>query len=254
MKTQTGKSWTIRAAKNEPKTGEVLFYGPISSVSWYGDEITPKLFSADLAALGDVDLIRLYINSEGGDVFAAQAIYSMLRRHPARVETHVDGLAASAASLVAMAGDEICMPLNAMLMLHSPWTFAYGNATELRNIAESLDQVRESMIAVYAQQSGKEREEIIAILEAETWYTAEEAVRAGFASMVEPEKTIAASLRDDVLTINARQVDLSAFRAFPRSKVPAETVTEEQELPAPAAEETELQARLRIIRARTKLL
>jgi ATP-dependent Clp protease protease subunit len=185
--------WQIRAAP-QPKTGEVLLYGPIGSSTWRGDEVTPKQFREELEALGDVETIELYINSEGGDVFAAQAIHSMLRRHPARVHTFIDGLAASAASLVAMAGDTVTMPRNAMLMLHSPWAAAVGNANDLRATAEDLDRVRESMIAIYADRSGKSRDEVVQILDSETWYTAEEAVAAGFADEVEDGFKVAASV------------------------------------------------------------
>jgi len=185
--------WQIRAAPLS-KTGEVLLYGRIGSATWRGDEVTPKQFREDLEALGDVETIDLYINSEGGDVFAAQAIHSMLRRHPAKVHTFIDGLAASAASLVAMAGDRVTMPRNAMLMLHSPWAAAVGNANDLRATAEDLDRVRESMIAIYADRSGKSRDEVVQILDSETWYTAEEAVAAGFADEVEDGFKVAASV------------------------------------------------------------
>lgn len=242
--------WEIRAA-TKPKTGEVLLYGPIGSATWLGDEVTPKQFREDLETLGDVEGIDLFINSEGGDVFAAQAIYSTLRRHPAKVHTFVDGLAASAASLVAMAGDTITMPRNAMLMLHSPWAAAVGNAGDLRAVAEDLDRVRESMIAVYAERSGKSKDEIVSILDNETWYTAQEAVAAGFADEVEGARKIAASINRDVLSINGRQVDLSAFLRFPR-----ETFSEE---PLPSAVSTEAvtndarQARLRLLRLKSKI-
>lgn len=283
--------WTVRAAAGRPKVGEVLLYGPIGSSTWLGDEVTPKQFDADLRDLGEVDTIELRINSEGGDVFAAQAIYTMLRRHPAAVHTFVDGLAASAASLVAMAGDTITMPLNAMLMLHSPWAMAAGNANDFRQMAADLDKIRESMIAVYSARSGKSAEDIVAILDAETWYTAEEAVAAGFADEVEGEKRVAASLNGATLTINGREVDLAPFRAFPANKVgdsptvhvvssttytlpdgttatadfvvveqePTETQTEaaaETEASVPAAEaapaQDEKQARLRLLRLRAR--
>jgi ATP-dependent Clp protease, protease subunit len=268
--------WTIQAAKGNPKAGEVMLYGPIASQTWFGDEVTPKAFADDLKALGDVDTITLYINSEGGDVFAAQAIYSMLKRHSAAVHTYVDGLAASAASLIAMAGETITLPINAMLMLHSPWAFAMGNASQLRTMADDLDKIRESMIAVYSERSGKSHDEVVAILDAETWYTAEEAVAAGFADEVEGAKQIAASITDNTLTINGQQVDLRAFRSFPADKVaataeapaedepaaeeatdpaPADAVQEPAEAPAEqsAPAEEASQARLRLLRLRARV-
>ncbi len=185
------KFWGFKSLAGT-KSAELLLYGPISNYSWWEDEVSPKQFKDDLDALGDVDTITVFINSEGGDVFAAQAIYSMLKRHKATVHTYVDGLAASAASLIMMAGETITMPINSMAMLHSPWTFAAGNAQDLRAIADDLDKIRESMIAVYAERSGKDHDEIVAILDAETWYTAEEAVAAGFADKVGDAKQVAA--------------------------------------------------------------
>jgi ATP-dependent Clp protease protease subunit len=126
-----------------------MIYGPISNETWWGDETTPLLFKADLDRLGDITELNLYINSDGGDVFAGQAIYSMLKRHKAKVIVHVDGLAASIASVIAMAGDVVHMPINAMLMIHNPMTHAAGNSAEFRKIADTLDKLAESSIAVY---------------------------------------------------------------------------------------------------------
>src|SRR5690606_42045865 len=103
----------------------------------WGDEVTPRQFREDLEALGDIDGLRVYINSPGGDVSAGQAILSTLKRHKARKVVYSDGLAASAASVVAMAGDVIRMPRNAMLMIHNVWTIAIGDASELREDRKS---------------------------------------------------------------------------------------------------------------------
>src|SRR5690606_6275695 len=129
------------AAADDEKVGELLLYGPISDFSWWGDEVTPKQFKEELDALGDIGELRVYINSPGGDVFAGQAILSMLKRHSARKVVYVDGLAASAASIVAMAGDTIRMPRNAMMMIHNAWTITAGNANDLREVADALDRV-----------------------------------------------------------------------------------------------------------------
>jgi len=212
------KFWTFRAATE--KAGELLLYGPISMDSWWGDEVTPQQFADDLAALGDIDTLTVYINSGGGDVFAGQAIYSILKRHKAKVITYVDGLAASIASLVAMAGDTVIMPKNSMLMVHNPWTFALGNSNELRKMADDLDQIRESMIVVYVDKTGLTRDEVIALLDMEKWMTAEEAIDEGFADEIAAEKKIAASLRDGKLIVNGREFDISAFKHFPKDQIP----------------------------------
>lgn len=214
------KFWNIRAAADTPDAGEILIYGPIGSDSglgWLFDEITPKQFKADLDALGDVSEIRVFINSEGGDVFAAQSILTMLKRHAATVTVHIDGLAASAASIIAMAGDKVIMPRNAMMMVHNPWTFSAGDSEEFRKVADMLDQVRESIVAAYEDKTGMSRDELIALLNAETWMTAEEAVEFGFADEIEKAQAVAASLiGQGVLMINGRAVDLKRFDNPPK--------------------------------------
>jgi ATP-dependent Clp protease protease subunit len=208
--------WEFRAATEDPKVGELLLYGVISSESWWGDEVTPKQFQQDLAALGDIDELRVYVNSGGGDVFAGQAIHSMIKRHKARVIVYVDGLAASIASVIAMAGDVVRMPRNAMMMIHQPWSWGYGNAAEMRRLADDLDKIAESLVAAYAEKTGLEREKIIEIMDAETWLTAEEAVELGFADEIETAKDVAASVDGARLTVNGQQHDLSRFRNRPK--------------------------------------
>lgn len=214
------KFWKMQ--KKDESTGEVSLYGIIASQSWYGDEITPKQFEKDLNALGDVSKIKVYINSEGGDVFAAQAIYSMLRRHKAHVTVCIDGLAASAASLIAMAGDTIYMPQNAMLMIHNPWTLAMGNANDFRKIADDLDKIRESVIAAYtsksenSSQKGMTKEQIIEMMDAETWLTAEDAYVCGLCDEVEEQKQIAASISGNMFVVNGQKMDLSRYKNVPQ--------------------------------------
>lgn len=213
------KFWEFRAATDEPATGELLLYGPIGAddgLGWLFDDVTPKQFHEELQGLGDVAELRVMVNSPGGDVFAGQAIHSMLARHPANVTVFVDGLAASIASLVVMAGDTVVMPRNAMMMIHNPWTVALGDAREFRKLAETLDSIRDAMIAAYESKTGKARAEILPLLNAETWFTAEEAVAAGFADRVEETKKVAASLvRPGVLAVNGREFDLGRYKNAP---------------------------------------
>jgi ATP-dependent Clp protease protease subunit len=193
-----------------------MLYGPISSSTWLGDEVTPKQFKSELDALGDVDEIKVYINSDGGDVFAGQAIHSMLKRHKAKVKVYIDGLAASIASVIAMAGDEIYMPSNSMMMLHNPWTLVLGNSEELRKIADDLDKIREGIVAAYQTKTALSKDKIIEMMDAETWMTADEAVRLGFADKVEKEKAVAASLSDGVLVLNGQKFDISKYQKAPK--------------------------------------
>lgn len=237
LRRNSRKFWQVRAAADDPHVGELLLYGEISDVTWWGDEVTPKQFWEDLKSLGDIQELRVYINSPGGDVFAGQAIYSMLRRHTATKLVYVDGLAASAASLVAMAGDRVIMPRNAMMMIHNPWTIAWGDANELRKIADELDKIRESLIAVYEDKTRMDRDRIIEMLDAETWMTAEEAVEMGFADEIEEAKAVAASVAGPGrLVINGVTVDLSQYKRPPKLLVAAE----QPKTPAQPADDTKL--------------
>src|SRR5690606_2072539 len=209
------KFWQFRAAADDPKVGELLLYGEISDFTWWGDEVTPRQFREDLEALGDIDELRVYINSPGGDVFAGQAILSTLKRHKARKVVYVDGLAASAASVVAMAGDVIRMPRNSMMMIHNVWTIAVGDANELRGVADALDRISETIVAAYEEKTGLERDAIKAMMDAETWMTAEEAVEKGFADEIEEAKQVAASLRGGTLIVNGHTFDVSRYRNKP---------------------------------------
>lgn len=184
------KFWNFKAL--DENTAELTLYGEISDISWWGDEVTPKQFKEDLDALGDIDTLNVYINSPGGDVFAGQAIYSILKRHKATINVYVDGLAASIASLIAMAGDKVIMPANAMMMVHNPWTFAYGNANDFRKLADDMDKIRDSMVVAYESRSALTTDEIIELLDAETWLSAEDCLEYGFCDEIEETKEIAA--------------------------------------------------------------
>ena len=210
------KFWTLKAAEGEPKAGELMLYGEISEISWFGDEVTPQEFKGDLDTLGEIEELRVFINSGGGDVFAAQAIYSMLRRHGSRKIVYIDGLAASAASLVAMAGDRIVMPRNAMLMVHNPWALVIGESRDMRKMADSLDRIRESMIEAYREKTGAEHDYIVGLLDAETWMTAAEAVEMGFADELEETRQVAARIRDDHLVVNGIDVPLDRYSNPPK--------------------------------------
>lgn len=224
MPKNRSKFWSFKNAATG--TGQLYLYGPIDSESWWGDEITPKQFQADLAALGNITQLDVFINSDGGDVFAGQAIHSMLKRHTANVTVYIDGLAASIASVIAMAGDKVVMPRNAMMMIHNPWSFAVGNSQDFRSLADELDKIRESLIAAYQDKSGMTPDEIKSLLDAETWLTAEEAVAYGLADEIEQTKQVAASVRNGKLVINGREMDLSPYKNPPKviSAVPTSPI------------------------------
>ncbi|MCL6456500.1 MAG: Clp protease ClpP [Gorillibacterium sp.] len=214
MPQKAKKFWEFRASKTK-NSAELLLYGPISEESWWGDEVTPKQFADELKSLGDVSELTVRINSGGGDVFAGQAIHSLLRSHQAKVTVYVDGLAASIASVIAMAGDTVVMPRNAMMMIHNPWTIGWGNANDFRRIADDLDKIRESIIAAYQDKSSIEREKLIELLDAETWLTAEEALEYGLVDEIDERKSISASMKGGMLVMNGVTFDVTGFKNVP---------------------------------------
>ena len=194
--------------------------------------VSAKSFLNDLAS-AQGDSVRVEINSPGGDVFAGLAIYNGLRNSGKKVNVRVLGLAASAASLVAMAGDTIEMPENSFMMVHNPWGFAMGGASDMRDTADMLDKLGVSLASTYAKRTGKSAEEITALLDAETWMSAAEAVDAGFATAVISEVPVKAAFDLDRLPANVRAAYTSAKASAPApapAPVPAPA-------PAPAPED-----------------
>lgn len=152
--------------------------GPIAEESWWGDEVTPAQFRADLAAHpGD---LTVYINSPGGDVVAGSLIYAMLREHDGKITVRIDGLAASAASVVAMAGDRVEMAPTAYMMIHNAATIAMGNIHDMRQAAEMLAEIDRGIRAAYALKTGKSERELAKMMDAETWMSAAKALEDGF--------------------------------------------------------------------------
>lgn len=198
---QQTKFWEIKLSAEDSKTADIFIYGDIVSSQWYEEDTTALSFKNDLDAAGDVSVINLYINSPGGNVFEGVAIYNMLKRHKAKVNVHVDALAASIASVIAMAGDTVSMPKNSMLMIHNPWSFAVGNAAELRKIADDLDRIGQSVKQTYLQKAGSKLtdKKLQEMLDAETWLSADEAYAYGLCDVVLEESQAAASISDEWL-------------------------------------------------------
>ncbi len=181
----TRKFWNwVRNEEPDSFGSERTLYldGEISDETWYGDEVTPKLFKDELNA-GDGN-ITLWINSPGGDVFAAAQIYNMLMDYKGNVTVKIDALAASAASVIAMAGTKVCMSPVAMLMIHNPATIAIGDTEEMQKAIDMLSEVKESIMNAYEIKSGLSRAKISKLMDAETWMNAKEAKKLGFADEV----------------------------------------------------------------------
>jgi ATP-dependent Clp protease protease subunit len=155
--------------------------------------VTAKQFADDLKALGPVQNIMVRITSPGGDYFMAAAMFNMLKATGARITVEIIGLAASAASFIAMAGDHVRIARNAFIMIHGPSTFAIGDEKEMRKAIEMLAKVKEALVAAYVKKTGMDKEAVEALVNAETWFTAEEALDAGFADEIIEEMAIAAS-------------------------------------------------------------
>jgi ATP-dependent protease ClpP protease subunit len=181
--------WELKQAA-APDTLEMYIYGDVESDSydWWTDEIIESETSAnhfrnELAKYPNAMKINIFINSYGGSVFEGTAIYNQLRRHPAQKIVHVDGFACSVAATIAMAGDKVVMPRNAMMMIHNAWTVAMGNGAELRKAADDLDVINKGNRQAYLQKaSGKITEdELVQLLDAETWLTAEDCIKYGLA-------------------------------------------------------------------------
>lgn len=194
MKPVGGPSgYRVVAAK---ETAVVYLYGPIGSSMWSDEGVSANQFRKDLTALGNVKTIDVRINSEGGDVFDGQAIYSLLVQHKANVIVHIDGLAASAASFIAMAGNTIEVSESAFVMIHNASAMCWGGAGDMRKMADLLETTNGALQDIYAARTRNTKSDIKKWMDAETWWTGKEAVAKGFADKVVPNLAIAASVRD----------------------------------------------------------
>jgi ATP-dependent Clp protease protease subunit len=208
MKNRKFWNWKSRKTLNQ-ETGEEIverileLHGTIAEESWFDDDLTPQMFKDELnAGSGD---ITVWINSPGGDCVAAAQIYNMLANYKGNVTVKIDGIAASAASVIAMAGQTVLMSPVSMMMIHNPATVAFGDHIEMEKAIEMLDGVKDSIINAYALKTGMSRAKLSRLMDAETWMDATKAVELGFA--------------DDIITRNA----------FPEKKEEEEDETDTDE-------------------------
>lgn len=213
------KTWfKFQAKADKPDTVEVSIYDDIGA---YG--VSAKQFISELSAHKGKS-VQVNINTPGGDMFAGLAMYNALRAHGSPITTKTMGIAASAGSVVFMAGDKRVMPENTFVMVHNPWIFTAGNADELRDMADTLDYVGESLVKTYAARTGMSEAEIREMLAEDTYLSAEDAVAKGFADEIEPALAIAASFDLERLPENMR----AAFNAA-QEEAPAEPPPGKQE-------------------------
>jgi ATP-dependent Clp protease protease subunit len=202
------KYWNMQPTGNN--AADVYIFGEIatSGYEWSDSDVSASSFKADLDSLGTLNTINLHLNSPGGSVFDGTAIGTMLSQHPAYVNVYIDGLAASIASVIAMAGDTVYMPANAMMMIHNPWTMAVGNANDMRKQADVLDKIGESMKQTYLQKAGDKLDDktLSTLLDNETWLSAQDAVNYGFADEILPVNQAAAAIVSKDLFAKYRNV------------------------------------------------
>lgn len=204
------KFWKVKNEVNG--NSEILLYGPIAGErSWWGDEVTPRSFAEDLESLNGKD-VTVRINSGGGDVFAAHAIHNQLIAYKGKVTVVIDGLAASAATIIAVAGDRIIMPSNALFMIHNPaiGLSDYYGADELLKAAEALNTIKDSIVAAYRKRCKASAEELAAMMDAETWMGAAECLEKGFVDEI--QGSVSPVLNGSSLIVNSVNFDMKNFK------------------------------------------
>ena len=209
------KFWNMMK-NDEEKSAELILYGSIGSDE-YWDDISDKAFKQDIENLGDIENITLHINSPGGSVFSAVAIANTLKNHKAKITANIDGLAASAATIITSACDTVKMPKNALFMIHNPITFAYGNNQDMQKTIEMLNKVKNSIIETYLNKAKTDKETLSELMDNETWMNAEEAKEYGFIDEILDEN-VEKEVIENKLIINNMAFDISRFKNFKEKK------------------------------------
>ena len=200
--------------RNEDSTRTLTLNGTIAEESWFEDDVTPRMFRDELnAGAGDV---VIWINSPGGDCVAASQIYTMLMDYKGHITVKIDGIAASAASVIAMAGTEVLMAPTSLLMIHNPLTVAIGDTEEMQKAIAMLDEVKESIITAYELKTGMSRAKLAHLMDAETWMNAQKAIELGFADGILTRETSV----PDGIAINSYQFSRRAVTNSLLSKLP----------------------------------
>ena len=248
--------------KKQPETEDspervLELYGTIAEESWFDDDITPKMFREEL--FSGTGPVTIWVNSPGGDCIAASQIYSMLMDYKDDVTVKIDGVAASAASVIAMAGTKVLMAPTALLMIHNPATAAFGDHNEMEKAIEMLNEVKESIINAYELKSGQSRAKIAHLMEAETWMNANKAIELGFADGMLEDEAQRTLTEAEPFSFAAKEVEQAAFnklvaklqmkRKGNTSAAATEATLPEQTAPAPQGRSVnELMDRLNLLK------
>lgn len=197
--------------------GRTLYLdGVIAEESWFGDEVTPKQFKSELN--NDGGDITIWINSPGGDVFAASQIYNMLMDYKGDVKVKIDGIAASAASVIAMAGGEVHMSPVSMMMIHNPMTIAFGDTAEMKKAIQMLSEVKESIINAYELKTGLSRTKLSHMMDDESWFNSKKAVELGFADEIMFQNESEQDSSDEGIIYNKMAVVNSFLHKLPQKE------------------------------------
>ncbi|WP_339862350.1 head maturation protease, ClpP-related [Paremcibacter congregatus] len=233
------------AEADDPRT--ISIYDQIGEDPWTGAGMTAKRVAGILRSIGSVD-VTVNINSPGGDFFEGLAIYNLLREHPAKVSVRVMGYAASAASIIAMAGDEIEMGMGSFFMIHNAWGVAVGNQHDMRATAEVLAPFDQAMSEIYEARTGQKKSDVVAMMDAETWISSGDAVKKGFADSVTDRANIEASASAPSAVIAKRKLDsILASQGMPRSerrKMMRDISSGTQDATAPVTQDADISAGL----------
>ena len=230
MGKKKNKFFTMKASADD-KSADVFIYGEITKYAWeeYG-EVSSITFKNELDGLGDVETINLYINSPGGSVIEAMAIIAMLDRHPADIISHIDGIAASCASVVPMISKRVIMPSNSLMMIHHAMNGAWGNAKQLRKAADDVERISQAMCQHYLDRAGDKMsaEKLNEMLEEDTWLTAEQCLEYGLCDEITEANQAVAYAFDEKWANQYKNVPEQLLQLQQKEPLPPLQMSEEE--------------------------
>jgi len=212
--------YNFEIKNKSPNVGEIYIYGEITDEKWSDEHTTPKEILEKINTIKDVRDVYLYINSPGGSVYSGITIYNLLGRLNGKLTVIVDGIAASAASVVAMAGKRVLMSTGSMMMIHEARSVVAGSSGDMRCAADVLDLCNSTMSDIYVKRTMLEKSKILELMKLETWFDAESAVANKFADAIEPGKKVSASIRGMGMDCNGIIFDTRKYKNFPKSSIP----------------------------------